>query len=225
LLSNAQPITTGEHTLVLEMGLGGKWSYSIDGATPTAGQIAGGFDLTRSYNFTVRAQQKSSWLCIKHVQLRGGDMTLPDVDAGSDWVTWSGATGAVTLDDVVVVNNSIPTTALTYHWSSDLPGDPNIFDPNEFVESPTITITKPTGDPITVKCTLAVNNVGSERDDVTDTMTIDVYDDPCKAAIGNGDELNAGDIDADCDTDIHDFVAMAEEWLVYSELAGPVAKP
>lgn len=50
-LSNAQTLTIGTHTWVLEMGTAGDWSYSIDGATATSGTIAGGFDLSREYHF------------------------------------------------------------------------------------------------------------------------------------------------------------------------------
>ena len=61
---------------------------------------------------------------------------------------------------------------------------------------------------------------------VTDTMTIDAYDDPCLAAIGGGlATLDPGDFDEDCDTDFEDYAALAEKWLVYYEISAPVPKP
>ena len=56
LLSNAQTISTGTHTFVLEMDTASNWSYSIDGAPATTGTIAGGFDLTRDYKFFAYVQ-------------------------------------------------------------------------------------------------------------------------------------------------------------------------
>ncbi len=62
----------------------------------------------------------------------------------------------------------------------------------------------------------------SVHDDVSsdeDSMTIEVYDTACVGAI------DPGDFDADCDTDIEDYAAIAEEWLVYSELTESIVKP
>lgn len=56
-LSNAQTISTGTHTFVLEMDTASNWSYSIDGAAATTGTIGGaGFDLTRDYQFFAYVQ-------------------------------------------------------------------------------------------------------------------------------------------------------------------------
>jgi hypothetical protein len=74
----------------------------------------------------------------------------------------------------------------------------------------------------TVTLTVSVHDAVSSDDD---TMTIDVYDNACMAAIGEGQELDPGDFDADCDTDLGDFAAIAEEWLVYTELTGSIVKP
>ncbi len=75
----------------------------------------------------------------------------------------------------------------------------------------------------TVTLTVSVHDEVSSDED---TMTIDVYDNPCQAAtIGLGVEINPGDFDVDCDTDIVDLAAMAEEWLVNNELTESVPKP
>jgi hypothetical protein len=68
----------------------------------------------------------------------------------------------------------------------------------------------------------------SASDDVSsdeDTMKLYVYDTGCLAAIGEGQEYDRGDFDVDCDTDLEDYAAMAEQWLVYSELTTSIVKP
>ena len=74
----------------------------------------------------------------------------------------------------------------------------------------------------TVTLTLSAYDAAGDDED---TMTIEVYDNACLAAIGLGEEIDPGDFDADCDTDLADLATMAEEWLVYNELAEPVEKP
>ena len=67
----------------------------------------------------------------------------------------------------------------------------------------------------TVTLTVSVHDAVSSDED---TMTIDVYESACLAAIGLGQEYDPGDFDTDCDTDLGDLAAIAEEWLVYIEL-------
>jgi len=150
------------------------------------------------------------------------DPTYPDVDAGSDWATWSGAD--LTLSDVNVVNNSDPFADLTFAWSAD-PEDGVVFDSNT-IEFPTITITKATSNPSVVTLTLVVNNAGSGHQDVIDTMDIEVYDDFCEAAkgIGTAVSFDSSDINRDCITDLRDFAELAALWLVDYALTGPVPK-
>jgi hypothetical protein len=139
------------------------------------------------------------------------------VEVGNDVVTWSGQAVqlAASIDDDAA-------SALTIDgWSAD-PNDGVVFDPNEFVEDPTVTITKPAGDPIFVTLTFsAQDGTGSDED----IMRIYVYDTACLAAIGIGQEYDPGDFDEDCATDIGDYAAMAEEWLVYNGLTESVVKP
>ncbi len=78
-------------------------------------------------------------------------------------------------------------------------------------------------DILTVTLTLTVQDATSSDED---TMKIEVYDTACLAAIGEeGEEIDTGDFDADCDTDIEDYAAIAEEWLVYKELTISIVKP
>jgi hypothetical protein len=169
----------------------------------------------------------SSWY--DNIRLKGpDDKMLPNVDAGSDWVTWTGQ--AVTLDDVFVENNDPgdPQSDLLYTWTADPDGldDPDFsvtITENDDPNAPTILITKDTEDApavISIDLTLAVNNEGSGSADVTDTLTIEVYDDQCQAA-RIGMELaadNPGDLDGNCTTDLGDVAILASMWLIDADV-------
>jgi hypothetical protein len=134
------------------------------------------------------------------------DPTLPHVDAGDDMVTWSGE--PVQLDPNIVDNGTSP---LFYAWSAD-PTDGVEFSPID-VPDPTVIIAKATNNPSTVTLTLAVSDVVHQTP-VIDIMTIDVYDDACKAANANGmHEYDLTDLNQDCITDFEDFALMATAWL------------
>lgn len=149
----------------------------------------------------------------------GQDPELPSVDAGVDMITWSGNT--VQLDPNVI-NNDV--TELVYYWSAD-PVDGVVFS-DEYAQAPTVTITKTTDNPSVVTLTLAVNNVGSSNDDVIDTMTIDVYDDACLAALLGFDEWtnHPTDISGNCVTGIEDLAELASNWLKGNGLSEPQPK-
>lgn len=66
-LSNAQPITTGTHSWVLEVDAAGNWYYSIDGATATTG--ASTFNVARDYHFVAYMQDDLNHLRIHSVTL------------------------------------------------------------------------------------------------------------------------------------------------------------
>ena len=69
-LSNAQGSSTGTHTFVLTMDAASNWSFSIDGATATAGTIGGpGFDFAADYEFYAFQQSDDSVLNIEAVTL------------------------------------------------------------------------------------------------------------------------------------------------------------
>jgi len=154
------------------------------------------------------------------------DLYFPDgpplysVDAGNDMITWSGE--PVQLDPNVVNNDPCdPQADLTYAWSADPDDGVEFSDPNAL--APTVTITKATDNPSTVTLTLAVHD--GVHPTVTDTMTIDVYDDACKAAIGKGLAAdNPADFDGNCITNFEDFAVMATKWLNDTRLTAPVLK-
>jgi hypothetical protein len=156
------------------------------------------------------------------------DPNLPSVDAGIDMITWSGQ--AVTMDPNVVNNDTAePQGTLTYLWTAEPNG---IGDPNLDVaitgadtENASVTITKtaPTGDATVVTMTLAVTLPG--KNPVKDTMTIDVYDDACLAALGLGlATIDTTDLDGNCITAFPDFALMAATWLDDYTLTEAVAK-
>jgi hypothetical protein len=150
------------------------------------------------------------------------DLPPSSVDAGVDMITWSGQ--AVQLDPNVVDDGQ---SALTYLWTA-VPADGVVFAPSASVEDPTVTITKdaPTGDATTVTVTLTVNDAANPTTFVDDTMTIDVYDDACKAALGKGlDPIGPADFDANCITDLRDYAVLAATWLVDYKLTKAAIKP
>ena len=157
------------------------------------------------------------------------DLTIPSVDAGRDVISWSSA--PVTLDATVVNNTTDPVLPLTYAWSIDAD---SLADTNlEIVltdadqEDATVQITKltPTGDVTVVTMTLAANNEGSGKRDITDTLSIYVYDTNCKATIAAGlEEYRPTDFDRNCVTDFGDLAIMAAAWFQDSSLQEPVMK-
>ena len=148
------------------------------------------------------------------------DANLPSVDAGVDMVTWSGQ--AVQLDPNVVNNDTqVPQRPLSYAWSAEPPDGVEFSNPAAL--APTVMITKATDNPSVVTLTLAVTLPG--KDPVTDTMTIDVYDDACLAALDLGlAVIDPTDLDENCITNFKDIAVMATTWLVDYTLTEPVPK-
>jgi len=215
-LNEAQELTGGvEYGVILDAQAMGDWHVGIPYLSETGNTYAGG-------NSIGRGGQRNKDL-VFHADLIPSlvDPELPTIDAGSNWVTWSGA--PVALDDSFVINNS--TSAVVIDWSSDAVGGVIVDYSATNVEAPVITITKPQGDPVTVTFTLAGNYQGSTSDDVVDTMTIDVYDTACLAAGAFGEVvLDASDINEDCVTNILDLYEMAAKWLNSYALDAPAVK-
>ena len=80
-LSDDQIISGGMHTLVLEMDTADNWSYSIDGAPASTGTIGAGFDLSRTYNFIVYAQDNENDVRVLSVTL-----TAPGQTSGPQFI-------------------------------------------------------------------------------------------------------------------------------------------
>jgi len=151
------------------------------------------------------------------------DLGAPTVSAGSDWVTWSGE--PVTLNDVAVTNNDTGAGDLTLAWSAEAVAGVDVDFIDASVQEPTVTITKsaPTDTATAVTLTLTVTQSGKEP--VESSMTIDVYDDACKAALGAGTAtIKPADFNANCVTGLEDLAEMASDWLVDFTLTEPVEK-
>jgi len=169
------------------------------------------FDTTKTDVATIAAAFEDAY----------ADPNLPSVDAGADMITWSGE--PVQLDPNVVEAPGSDWTSLTYLWTADPDDGVEFSDPDAL--APSVTITKATDNPWAVTLTLAVNNEGRVEPPVTDTMTIDVYDDACLAAKAAGlAVIDPTDFDENCITNFADFAVMATTWLDDYTLTGPVAK-
>ena len=162
------------------------------------------------------------------------DPTMPwPVDAGDSMLSW--------LDEPLQLNPTVGNTDAdtTYYWSAQS-FDPNVavildpaidsLDPNTSVAfAPIVTVSQVEGEettlPVTVVLTLAVNKVGSGINDVTDVMTIDVYEDACTAAQSLGTiTFDPSDFNQDCVTDVIDLAEFALTWLNSTGLASPQPK-
>ena len=124
----------------------------------------------------------------------------------------------------IVVNNdsTVPQRTLSYLWSAE-PVDGVVFS-DETAEAPTVTITKETLNPSTVRLTLAVTLEGEGT--AEDSMKIYVYDDACMATTGAGYEYAITDFNGNCITGLGDFAILAQTWLVdYGTLTESLEKP
>lgn len=145
----------------------------------------------------------------------------PFSHAGISMVTWSDE--PVQLDpNLADLDDGDPQTSLNFAWSAH-PSDGVVFTPNANVENPVVTITKPVGPMNTFILTLTVDDGVNPA--VKDTVTIDVYDDACKASIGIGlQNDHPDDLVINCVTDLEDLALMLNSWLVDTSLQSPQFK-
>jgi len=90
-----------------------------------------------------------------------------------------------------------------------------------------LTVDPPIAPParLTVELTLAVSDEANPTP-VTDTMTIDVYDDACGMAVAlDPAAIELTDLNGDCVTNLLDFAVMAGLWLDDYALTEPVVEP
>jgi len=80
--------------------------------------------------------------------------------------------------------------------------------------------------PSIVTLCLAVNNKGNPPEKAAGgSMTIDVYDNACLAALAAGLMIDQTDLDGDCITAFEDFAVMGTKWLDDYKSTGPAVKP
>ena len=151
------------------------------------------------------------------------DTGEPTVDAGSDWITWSGED--VTLDDVVVINNDPGAGDVNLTWSA-APVAGVIVDFSDIhAQYPTVTITKSAPTESVIPVTLTLTGTQSGKDPVESSMTIDVYDNACDAGLGAGTTvIYPTDFNTDCITDLEDLAQMITVWLDDFSLTEPAPK-
>ncbi|MCK4784217.1 MAG: hypothetical protein KAV87_10735 [Desulfobacteraceae bacterium] len=201
------------------------WETGIPYVYYTADEYAGGTRFrsgTAGYGVGDDTMSHMSGDRVFHIDMGSADPNAPDVDAGDNWITWSGQ--AVTLAPTVT-NNDPLEPELSYLWTHNAPAGYTVaFDTSDAIEAPTVTITKDadTDNATVVALTLTVTRPGSIP--IPDTMTIDVYDDACEAAKAVGTVLDETDFDANCITNLADFAEMALTWLDDYTLTAPVVK-
>ncbi len=182
------------------------------------------FENVSGSSFTVQTWGKGfTHLGPAGIQFGVIDTAAATVNAGSDWITWSGE--PVILDDVSVINNDPGAGDLTLTWSAEPLAGVTVGFSDIHAQEPTVAITKtaPTQTATAVMLTLTVTQPGKEP--IESSMTIDVYDDACRAALGAGKAtIKPGDFNANCVTDLEDLSSMVSEWLVDFSLTAPVDK-
>ena len=155
------------------------------------------------------------------------DPTLPTVDAGAGWIAWSGE--PVTLSPVVVNNDTAdPQGDLTIAWTAEPNGinDPNfgVVITDGDIEGATVTVSKtaPTGGATFITMVLSVTL--GDKETITSSMTIDVYDDACAAAAVGTMVYDVSDFNRDCVTDLEDISMMAAAWLYDYKITAPAVQ-
>ena len=184
--------------------------------------------LTIRVGFGPEATGEQGHIDLVTLEFESADPNAPDVDAGNDWITWSGQ--PVTLDPTVVEKVPTDWINLTYAWTADpdtgvVITEDGINPDDPATKEATVTITKATDNPSTVNLTLSV--YGQDKPTpVCDTTRIFVYDDACLAGKAAGTLVyDPGDFDGNCITDLKDYAALAATWLVEYALTAPEPKP
>lgn len=143
--------------------------------------------------------------------------TPPLVDAGQTVYTWL-VDGSVVVQMTPIVTDDgrpNPPGAYTVLWE-------------EVHDDPAVTIDNPTSETTAVTITAVGSyvlklTVDDSELSVSDTVTINVYNDACDAAKGvPGYTPLAADFDNDCDVDLDDFVVLSSDWLQSTALDAPL---
>jgi hypothetical protein len=157
------------------------------------------------------------------------DPNAPYVNSGSDTIILSDM--SVDMDASITNNDTQdPNRPLGLEWTA-VPSAGVVFEPNEFVLNPTVTITDlAPNDPTTYKLTLSaqlINPSGPPEVPSKDSMNIEVYSDACKARIADGDApmYDSSDFNTDCVTDLKDFAESAAKWKKDYTLSASPEKP
>jgi hypothetical protein len=144
------------------------------------------------------------------------DYQAPQVDAGSDLLTW--------LDDDGVRTKNLDTTvtydqAFAVQWTVvSEPNDPN--NPDAVIADPSAEDTSITLSAVG-KYVLLLEAFSGEKTS-SDTVTINVYNDGCEAAKSLPDYVPfPGDLNGDCKVDDLDLAILEADWLKDNSLTEP----
>ena len=165
--------------------------------------------------------------------LAGGIVIAEDNDTlWPDYYKWATSTVEYTYDpgDSGLVGQPLEIRLLNLGLDKDSPPEGEVvgveFDDvtllidgesGVYVHDPTMS---------TVTLCLAVNNEGNPPEKAAGgTMSIDVYDNACLAALATGLMIDQTDLDGDCITNFEDFAALATPWLDDYKSTGPAVKP
>ena|GEM_PF-1166213 len=206
--------------------------YFVGGVGGVAQILGAKFEADTAYTMTVEVGNSNYYYFsgYKVQLLAGGTVIAEDNDTlWPGYKLWATSTVAYTYNaaDAALVGEPLEIRLLSLGLDKDGPGVDDVIGV-EF-DNVTLLIDGESGtytydpEPITVILTLAVNDEGREGNPVTNTMTIDVYDNSCLAAIDLGMAMiDRTDIDGDCITDFADFAVMATTWLDDYALTEPV---
>ena len=146
--------------------------------------------------------------------------TTPIVDAGDDqYLVTTGSPMTINLD--ATVSDDELAGPVTITWTNETAeGDANpntviTYDPNEFVEDPTLTLTNAVDGEVTGYYQFQISVDDGVWPAVTDQVIIGVYGTCAEAAEGDPDDDwdTTGDLDGNCKKDLADFALLAADWL------------
>lgn len=143
------------------------------------------------------------------------DTPVSDVNAGIDQYRWLvGGTSTFTLNGSYTDDGKSPVTV---RWTNTTaPGDTDPGTSVVFQDANSLTTQVTVDNTGWFEFTLTVTDAISSG---SDSVHIGVYANACEAAKADPGDIQArypnghGDIDGDCDTDLHDFALFAGSWL------------
>jgi hypothetical protein len=205
--------------------------YAPDGSVNGLGQVLTQlFTADTAYTLTVDVGNSYAyyWSGYSVQLLAGGTVIKEDYDTlWPDYYLWATSTVEYTYDPAHsdLVGQPLEIRLLNLGLDIDAPPEGEYVGVEfDNVRLTADTLFPPAPGMVTVELTLAVGD--GANDPLEDTMTIDVYDDACKAAIGAGlDPIEPTDLDGNCITNLADFAVLALDWLDDYALTEPVPLP
>jgi hypothetical protein len=144
------------------------------------------------------------------------DNQAPEVDAGTDLLTWLGDDGTrIKVLDATVTDDDAYTVQWTVVSEPDDPNNPDAVIADPIAEDTSITLSA-VGEYV-----LQLEASDGEKTG-SDTVTINVYNDGCEAAKSLPDYVPfPGDLNGDCTVDDLDLAILEADWLKDNSLTEP----